>query len=373
MLKRFSDIFETSGRVFGLDLLRAIAILLVVLSHSRWMTEGFPKPIRALLHGSGILGVELFFVLSGFLIGGILLKQFEKNGNSLSFSDIKHFWIRRWFRTLPNYFLILLVYIVVYHYDLPATLWKYFFFGQNLFNTPPYFFEESWSLTIEEISYLISPLLLGLSALIFSRNAKLFLYTSILLIATVTVLRWIYSVYFLEPNYRWEYMFREVALIRLDSIYFGFIAVYISKKAPELWNKIRVPALIVGVIGVVSIMKYENYFMEYYPSHLNNTLFFTLLSISIALLLPYLSLLQNFRIKWIAKVITAISIISYSLYLINGGLLSIQFDLLSNKGEGWSIETSAMMYTLYWALCLGLSALIYVFFEKPMTHLRDKY
>ncbi len=373
MLKRFSEIFETSGRVFGLDALRCVAILLVVQSHSRWMTQSFPSPIRAMLHGSGILGVELFFVLSGFLIGGILLKQFEKNENSLSFKDIKHFWIRRWFRTLPNYFLILFVYIIVYHYDLPIKLWRYFFFVQNFFNYPPYFFEESWSLTVEEISYFISPLVLGLSALVFSRKANLFLWTSIALILIVTILRWIYSAYFLEPNYKWEYMLREVALIRLDSIYFGFIAVYISKKAPEFWRKIRIPAFIIGLLGIVCIMKFENNLMDYNPSNFNNTIFFTLLSISIALLLPYLSLLQNFKINWIAKIITAFSIISYSLYLINGGLLAIQFDLLSHKGEGWSTETAALMYVFYWVLCISLSTLIYVFFEKPITQLREKF
>ena len=373
MLKRFTEIFDTKGRVFGLDALRFVAIILVVQSHSRWMTESFPKPFKALFHGSGILGVELFFVLSGFLIGGILLKQFEKNGNSLTFQDIKHFWIRRWFRTLPNYFLILLVYIAVYHYDLPAILWRYFFFTQNIFNTPPFFFEESWSLSIEEISYLVSPLVLALSALLFSRKASLFLWTSILLITIVTALRWIYSVYFLEPNYKWVYMLREVALIRLDSIYYGFIAVYISKKAPELWKKFSIPTFIVGLIGVVLIMKFENNMMEYNPSHFNNTIFFSLLSISIALLLPYLSQLNEIKFTFLAKLVTGVSIISYSLYLINGGLLAIQFDLLSNKGAGWSTSTAALMYVFYWALCLVLSTLLYVFFEKPFTKLRDKF
>jgi peptidoglycan/LPS O-acetylase OafA/YrhL len=113
--------------------------------------------------------------------------------------------------------------------------------------------------------------------------------------------------------------------------------------------------------------------MEINPSHFNNTIFFSLLSISIALLLPYLSLLNEIKFTWIAKLVTGVSIISYSLYLINGGLLAIQFDLLSNKGEGWSTTTAALMYVFYWALCLVLSTLLYVFFEKPFTKLRDKF
>jgi peptidoglycan/LPS O-acetylase OafA/YrhL len=168
-------------------------------------------------------------------------------------------------------------------------------------------------------------------------------------------------------------MLREVALIRLDSIYYGFIAVYISRKAPEFWKNYRIPTFILGLIGVVLLMKFENNLMEYNPSHLNNTIFFSLLSISIALLLPYLSLLNEIKFTWIAKVVTGVSIISYSLYLINGGLLAIQFDLLSNKGADWSLGTAAMMYVFYWILCLVLSTLLYVFFEKPFTKLRDKF
>ena len=157
MYKRFADIFKTENRILGLDLLRFVAIVLVVMGHSRWIVEAtFPNPLKVLLHGSGILGVELFFVLSGYLIGGILLKQFQKNNFSLSFEAIKTFWIRRWLRTLPNYYLILLVYFIVFYMQKPDAMWRYLFFLQNIWNHPPYFFEESWSLCIEEISYLIS-------------------------------------------------------------------------------------------------------------------------------------------------------------------------------------------------------------------------
>lgn len=122
MYKRFADIFKTDNRIFGLDLLRFAAIVLVVLGHARWMTATFPRPLRAILHGSGILGVELFFVLSGFLIGGILLKQFEKNNFALDFNAVKNLGIRLWFSTLPTYYLILMVYVMFYFLDIPANL-----------------------------------------------------------------------------------------------------------------------------------------------------------------------------------------------------------------------------------------------------------
>ena len=93
------------NRVFGLDLLRCGAILLVLSVH--FVESITPNEVTKFyftyLH---VDGVGLFFVLSGFLIGTILIKDFLKYG--ISFSTLLNFWKRRWFRTLPNYYLVLL-------------------------------------------------------------------------------------------------------------------------------------------------------------------------------------------------------------------------------------------------------------------------
>lgn len=376
MYKRFFSIFETKDRVFGLDLMRFIAIILVVLGHVRWMTKGFPAPIRALLHGSGILGVELFFVLSGFLIGGILLKEFEKNNNSLDFSSIKNFWARRWFRTLPNYYFILLIYILVYFANKPDGLWRYFFFLQNVWNTPAYFFEESWSLCIEEISYLLSPLVLATSAYLLGNNkgkSSIFLWVSIFLIAFVTVLRVIYCNFFLEADYHWNTAVREVAMIRLDAIYYGFVAVYISRKYAKKWDAYKYYTFVAGAIGVLGLMAFQKRIVDLYPGVISNVIFFSALSICIALLLPLLASIKTTKWQMLAKPITGISIISYSMYLVNGGLISFTFMIQSNEGANWPVAFAALMYVVFWILCISASWLIYVLFEKPMTDLRNRF
>ena len=377
LYNRFISIFETKDRVFGLDLMRFIAIILVVFGHVRWMTKGFPAPIRALLHGSGILGVELFFVLSGFLIGGILLKQFEKNNHSLDFSSIKNFWARRWFRTLPNYYFILIVYIVVYFANKPDGLWRYFLFLQNVWNTPDYFFEESWSLCIEEISYLLSPLVLALSAYLFSKegkgNSNVFLWVSLFLIALVTVLRIIYCNYFLEHDYHWNTAVREVAMIRLDAIYYGFVAVYVSRKHFKVWDAYKVPVFIIGLIGVLGLMAFQKKIVDQFPGLISNVVFFSALSICIAFLLPLLASIKTTKWQMLAKPITGISIISYSMYLVNGGLISFTFMIHSNEGANWSVPFAGLMYVVFWILCISSSWLIFVLFEKPMTDLRNRF
>ncbi len=105
MIKLFRLNPDYGKRVFGLDLMRAFAIIFVVMGHGSWMLDKADTDFPWI---GFIDGVELFFVLSGFLIGGILIKLFQ-NTKSLGVKTLWNFWIRRWFRTLPNYYLILLI------------------------------------------------------------------------------------------------------------------------------------------------------------------------------------------------------------------------------------------------------------------------
>ena len=153
---------DYNNRVFGLDLMRALAIIFVVMGHGLMLEKAntnFPW-IRL------INGVELFFVLSGFLIGGILIKIFQ-NSNSFGIREIGNFWIRRWFRTLPNYYLILILNIIVVYFgiikeDYSQFNWKFFLFIQNFSQHFIGFFWESWSICVEEWFYLLFPIILGI-------------------------------------------------------------------------------------------------------------------------------------------------------------------------------------------------------------------
>lgn len=97
-LKNVFHLDFDQNRIFGLDVLRMVAILLVVVSHS---LSFMPRKIALLVDRVLLDGVGIFLVLSGFLIGKILIQTFEKT--SFNWSDIKVFWFKRWSRTLPNY------------------------------------------------------------------------------------------------------------------------------------------------------------------------------------------------------------------------------------------------------------------------------
>ena len=161
---------DYKNRVFGLDIIRAYAILQVVLIHGNLVLSnvntGFPW-VRL------VEGVEVFFVLSGFLIGQILISTFEKKG--FSAGVIMGFLKRRWFRTLPNYYLVLLVNVALVFTGLideeaKYINYKYLIFLQNFAHPLFGFFWESWSISVEEWFYLLFPATI-IVGLLFQKRA----------------------------------------------------------------------------------------------------------------------------------------------------------------------------------------------------------
>jgi len=137
-------------RIPSLDGLRAISITLVVLSHLvRWRHISFQ-----VAGGYGELGVHVFFVLSGYLITGILLREHERS----STIDLREFYVRRAFRIFPAAFLFIAVAATLYWtqmrwYHIAAAV----FYVANMDVSRPWIFGHLWSLSIEEQFYLLWP------------------------------------------------------------------------------------------------------------------------------------------------------------------------------------------------------------------------
>lgn len=147
---------STSARLAGLDTLRALAIALVLMSHY----QGFVShaPTFGFMGKIGWAGVDLFFVLSGYLIGNQLLAPAAR-GDHL---DLKTFFARRLLRTLPNYYAVLAVYLLLPDSPIAgksmAPVWQFLTFTQNFGLNYGETFTHSWSLCIEEQFYLVFPL-----------------------------------------------------------------------------------------------------------------------------------------------------------------------------------------------------------------------
>lgn len=163
----------TSGREIELDFIRGIAILMVLDFHApvHWMSYplhllGFPN--------FGWAGVDVFFVLSGFLVGGLLIKEWRVKDRI----DSKRFLIRRGFKIWPQYYVFLALILVTRHRSL-HDLWGNLLNIQNYIGGIPH----TWSLAVEEHAYLLL-----VSCLAIAARKKVRAFTLGVVVAVVCVL-----------------------------------------------------------------------------------------------------------------------------------------------------------------------------------------
>lgn len=367
---------DYSKRILGLDIMRALAILLVVFSHTLWIVPGAKGLIPDLLSLAGVIGVEIFFVLSGFLIGRIVYRIFVSD--EFNFNKLKYFWVRRWFRTLPNYYLILIVNIVLAFYfgtKLPSNLWQYFFFLQCFAWEMPLFFSESWSLPIEEFAYIIGPLLMYLVLLVKTNISKsrLFVIITILIILFFTLTKVVYYVNGGEKNMLfWNVNLKAITIYRIDAIYFGVFAAYLSMVKPKLWDKLSWLSFFIGVIiflGLNYLIPTRRIFIETNPFFWN-VLYLPINSLAIAFTLPLLSNIKSAPKVFLVP-ITYISVISYSMYLLHYSIILqlLKFYIPSDGLPKFDVFVYIVVYVF---LVILISYLLYVVYEKPMMDMRDK-
>ena len=356
-------------RVFGLDLMRALAIMFVILGHAVMLQKAdtnFPWiPL--------IDGVNLFFVLSGFLIGGIIIKTFDQP-DPPSFKTIKTFWIRRWFRTLPNYYLILIINLIFAYFALIPSdpeyfNWKYLFFIQNFHEGFGYFFLESWSLSIEEWFYLSFPILLTGLLYGFKKRKISFKNTFLIAVITFLVIPFLLRLWIALPydfnTYDFGVHVTKVVIFRLDSIAFGLLAAFIKRYYSRYWNKEKNSAFALGIV-ISYLALYADWPAGVFETRV---LKYTIEGIGCMLLLPKFDSIKTGP-KWLVKPTTHISLISYSMYLINLSLVALLIDQntqIETESEAW------LYFFVYLFIVLLGSTIIYKYFEKPMTEFRERF
>src|SRR5881275_2773117 len=148
--------FQNRERQPGLDLLRALAIIVVVAYHAALF--GFILPGR--IDRFGWIGVDLFFVLSGYLIGGQLLAPLRRDQRV----NLGRFFARRALRIMPAYFAVLAIYFLLPSWreypEMSQPLWKFLLSIQNIALHGGTAFSHAWSLAVEDQFYLALPFLL---------------------------------------------------------------------------------------------------------------------------------------------------------------------------------------------------------------------
>ncbi|MCG2610576.1 acyltransferase [Flavobacterium sp. SM15] len=365
-----------SERIFGLDLMRCIAILMVLCSHILWIYPQNSSLLYQVFTLFGFWGVEIFFVLSGFLIGSILYRTYLRE--SYTIKDVFGFLKRRWFRTLPNYYLVLLLNIAVTYYigNPLKGVFPYFFFLQNFCSPMPVFFTESWSLSVEEFAYLLLPFALFLSLFLSKKlnRKKIFLLTVLILVLVFLGTKIGYALTTSNTTgEEWNRSLKAVVFYRIDSILIGVLASWLAVEFSEFWKKQAVNLMFLGffLIGVIYFsMAVFKITAEQNPFFWN-VLFLPLTSIVFWLFLPFLSQWKSANTLF-SKPIRFVSIVSYSVYLLHYGIVLQLMKYLFDTSNCSTLELHG--FTLvYLFVTFFLSFLFYKLYEKPLMDLRERF
>ena len=200
-------------RSAALDFLRGAAAFSVAIPH--YLTAN--APFQPFAEAFAIAGVEVFFVLSGFVLAPQIVDWVVgKRARNLGV-----FLARRWMRTIPPYVVALVVIAALSGNLLTAGFVRYLFYVENLFSfaNPVDFYPVAWSLAIEEWFYVLFAPALFLVARLFGRRDRRFeAVFAVLVILAVAALRLT-----LAPHQDWDLNVRRVTLFRIDSIVWGFL------------------------------------------------------------------------------------------------------------------------------------------------------
>jgi peptidoglycan/LPS O-acetylase OafA/YrhL len=237
----------------GLDLLRAIAILWVLLFHG--MTEGLGSAFP-LVGQLGWMGVDLFFVLSGTLIGSQLLKTYA-SGRTPS---VGLFYMRRAFRIIPVYFVVLALYFCIPVFREAKGIqpfWQFLTFTENLLIDYPHnpAFSHAWSLCVEEHFYLLFPLLAW--ALMRRPSMRKMVAVCVLIVTAGMFLRgyvWLHHVGIAgaRPGAYVELIYYPTYM-RLDGLLAGVGLAAIRCFRPKLWQRAMDNPYRLLVLGLFSL------------------------------------------------------------------------------------------------------------------------
>jgi peptidoglycan/LPS O-acetylase OafA/YrhL len=356
-----------SNRLPGLDLLRALAIVWVMLFHS--FLVGGLGPGFEWLSRYGWMGVDIFFVLSGLLIGQQVLAPMAR-GAGLRFGD---FYRRRALRILPAFAVVLGVYVawpaLRESPGLPPW-WQFATFTQNLlvdYGTQAAF-SHAWSLCVEEHFYLAFPLIAW--TLVRWPSARRVAWIAGLLVVGGVLLR--ASIWWADagaaPDRNWfvEDLYYPT-WTRLDGLLAGVVLAAIATFRPAKWAWLQARAnrvLLVGVVGMALAM----WLFRDRPGLLGNTFGWPVLSAAIAcLVVAGASRTSTIGARavpgaaWIAGA-------SYSLYLSH----KLAFHAVSTALGTWLEGRGLLAFAVYALATLVVGAVLHYAVERPVLAWRDR-
>lgn len=367
-------------RNFGLDVVRVFALSLILFQHCSFDYEIISRS------KVGAFAAEIFFVLSGFLIGGMLLRDIDKKLPALQ--TIKTFLIRRWWRILPLYYIILGV-AILSKPEVPLHDVLYYAFFIQGFHMVDGFFIHSWTLGVEEWFYLAAPVFLVFVCAV-TRDPKKIIRAILLFMLSAVLLRLLYiGLRGSHPGDYW--IMKAIPPFRFDSLFCGVLLAYLRHVNHKFYAKLQSKSyFIIGIVTCAAYVLLLHFGAQSpFKSQLSVVLpiaGFLLLSVAIAMTLPYSELIplpdRNRRFgKFIYGFITYTSVMTYAIYLwhaffyewfsvhssIGTAMMEVLTGVFGSKLVAYILFFTARMIVIY-----IVAYITFRFFEKPLLRFRDR-
>ncbi|MDB5120069.1 MAG: acyltransferase [Sphingobacteriales bacterium] len=357
-------------KLYGLDHLRALAIIVVFFYHYFIVARGQPKWLPDVA-SFGWTGVDLFFVLSGFLISSQIFYQIKQE-QPISF---KIFFIKRFFRIVPAFLVTVGLYFCFPFFrerEALPPLWKVLTFTQNLgldvkdFGT----FSHAWSLCVEEHFYLFFPIVL-----IFLQRSELFAKSYWLLIVLFLfgfgIRLYCYNYLYIpkiEDDYSWMYWHKYIyypTYSRLDGLLVGVSLAGIYVFLPKFYTKISQYGNHFILLSLCILT--SAYFLCEDQQTFSASIFgFPLIALGFGSIVLGSISPTSFLYKWNSKTTTFIANLSFAIYLIHKGIIHVTHKLL----DQFKIESNIMLIICI-ITCILAAYLLHLIIEKPFMKLRS--
>ena len=371
MIKRIITAnFSSNNRLPGLDTLRALAIAVVMAFH----LDGLLPDIFGPIERFGWMGVDLFFVLSGYLIGSQLLKPVH-DGRGVSLLD---FYRKRAYRILPVYLVVLALYVFWPLWrEAPgmSPLWEFLTFTENFFvdYSINHAFSHVWSLCVEEHFYLLLPMIV----LVLSRRAAAW--------KTITVLAFFVALGLTIRSYEYfhvllpmgrdsdDFSVRYIERIyyptytRLDGLLAGVELALMRIFRPAWWSAIlqRVNWLLAGG---VALMACTLWIFADRLGPVGTVIGFPLMAISMGMLV----MAAADRRSWFGRLrvpgAKLVATLAYSLYLTHKEIAHLDEHWLPKLMDARDWKSVCVLVVS----CLAAAGLFYFAIERPFLALRDR-
>jgi peptidoglycan/LPS O-acetylase OafA/YrhL len=365
---------STPHRNNGLDTLRAAAIALVFMYHYMAFVSG--TPTFGWASRVGWTGVDLFFVLSGYLISNQIFAGVVR-GRQLS---LKHFYARRFLRTLPNFYVVLALYflfpLAMGGNGLPP-LWRFLTFTQNLWLQPGTAFSHAWSLCIEEQFYLLLPAVVIVAAR-YGKSIRLaWGALGLLMLAGIALRSVLWLQYGREaggavggyyPNIYYS------SFCRFDEFLPGIAVALLKNFHRDLWQKILRRghlSLLAGGLAVALLfyLIVNYYYIEDYGYGFFMSGFgYSLVAVAFALLVVAALSPCSWLYRWRMPGAAQLAAWSYAIYLVHKPLAVIAHRALKSAEINSAVEAGLIAI-----VCIGGGYLLYRLVETPFMKLRDAH